>query len=71
MYEHVPPTDIARSKLRLGEVPKDRDVLVVRASGNRFTRSAGFLEAVDYTRVTNLAGRTSGWTEAGNPVEKG
>ena len=62
----VPQSDLA---LRLAEVPKDRDVLVVCAGGNRSLRSAGFLKAVDYTRVTNLAGGTNGWIEAGNPVE--
>ncbi len=63
----LPQSDLA---IRLAEVPKDRDVLVVCASGNRSMRSAGFLKAVGYTRVTNLAGGTSGWIEAGNPVEK-
>ena len=62
----VPQSDLA---LRLAEVPKDRDVLVVCASGNRSLRSAGFLKAVGHTRVTNLAGGTNGWREAGNPVE--
>ena len=63
----VPQSDLA---VRLAEVPMDRDVLVVCASGNRSLRAAGFLKAVDYTRVTNLAGGTNGWIEAGNPVEK-
>ena len=62
----VPQSDLA---LRLEEVPKDRDVLVVCASGNRSLRSASFLKAVGHTRVTNLAGGTTGWIEAGNPVE--
>ena len=61
----VPQSDLA---LRLSEVPKDRDVLVVCASGNRSLRSAGFLKAVGYTRITNLAGGTGGWIEAGHPV---
>ena len=64
----LPQADLA---LRLAEVPKDHDVLVVCASGNRSLRSAGFLTAVGYTRVTNLDGGTSGWIEAGNPVETG
>ena len=63
----VPQSDLA---LRLADVPKDRDVLVVCASGNRSLRSAGFLKAVGYDRVTNLAGGTGGWIEAGNPVGK-
>ncbi len=63
----LPQSDLA---LRLEGVPKDRDVLVVCATGNRSLRSAGFLTAVGHTRVTNLDGGTSGWIEAGNPVEK-
>ena len=62
----VPQSDLA---LRLAEVPKDRDVLVVCATGNRSLRSAGFLKAVGHTRITNLNGGTNGWIEAGNPVE--
>ena len=62
----VPQSDLA---LRLAEVPKDRDVLVVCATGNRSLRSAGFLKAAGHTRVTNLAGGTNGWIEADNPVE--
>ena len=63
----LPQADLA---LRLEEVPMDRDVVVVCASGNRSLRAAGFLTAVGYTRVTNLDGGTSGWIESGNPVEK-
>jgi len=63
----LPQADLA---LRLAEVPKDRDVLVVCASGNRSLRAAGFLKAVGYDRVTNMDGGTTGWIEAGNPVEK-
>ena len=47
----VPQSDLA---LRLAEVPKDREVLVVCATGNRSLRAAGFLKAVGHTRVTNL-----------------
>ena len=62
----VPQADLA---LRLAEVPQDRDVLVVCATGNRSLRAAGFLKAVGHTRITNLDGGTSGWKEAGNPIE--
>ena len=63
---------VAQSELgpRLAEVPKDRDVLVVCASGNRSLRAAGFLKAVGYTRVTNLTGGIGGWIEGGNPLER-
>ena len=62
----VPQSELAIS---LADVPKDSDVLVECAGGNRSLRSAGFLKAVGYTRVTNLDGGTNGWREAGNPIE--
>ena len=56
--------------LRLEEAPKHRDLLVVRAAGNRSMRPDGFVKTLGYTRVTDLDGGASGWIEAGNPVEK-
>ena len=62
----MPQADLA---IRLEEVPKDRDVLVVCATGNRSMRAAGFLKAVGYNQITNLDGGTSSWIDSGNPVE--
>ena len=64
----IPQADLA---LRLADVPKDRDVLVVCASGNRSLRSAGFLMKAGYPRVINLAGGTDGWKQAGNRIAVG
>lgn len=61
----VPQADLA---LRLADVPRDRDVLVVCRSGARSLRSARFLKGIGYDRVVNLEGGTLGWIEAGNPV---
>lgn len=61
----LPQADLA---LRLPEVPKERDVLVVCQSGARSLRSAQFLRSVGYERVTNLVGGTQGWIDAGNPA---
>ena len=66
--QSVPQANLA---VRLTEVPRDGDVLVVCAAGNRSMDAAGFLKAVGYSRVPNLAGGTDGWKEAGNPVETG
>ncbi len=60
----LPQADLA---LRLSEVPKDRDVLVVCQSGTRSLRSAQFLVSLGYERVTNLVGGTQGWIDAGHP----
>lgn len=56
----VPQADLAT---RLDEIPRDRDLLVVCASGMRSLRAAQFLHAVGYERVTNLDGGTNGWLE--------
>jgi hydroxyacylglutathione hydrolase len=55
---------------RLGEVPRDREVLVVCAGGVRSLRSAQFLKQAGFERVTSMRGGTSRWIAAGLPVEK-
>lgn len=62
----VPQADLA---LRLDEIPRDRDVLVVCASGARSLNAARFLSGLGYERITNLAGGTNGWVRAGHAVE--
>jgi glyoxylase-like metal-dependent hydrolase (beta-lactamase superfamily II)/rhodanese-related sulfurtransferase len=57
----IPQADLAT---RLDEIPRDRELLVVCASGMRSLRSAQFLHAVGYERVTNLDGGTNGWVAA-------
>jgi rhodanese-related sulfurtransferase len=61
----LPQADLA---LRLGEIPRDRDVLVVCASGIRSRRAAGYLAWLGVTRITNLDGGMQGWIAAGHPV---
>jgi hydroxyacylglutathione hydrolase len=61
----IPQAELA---LRLDEVPRDRPILVVCASGVRSLRAAGFLRQVGYPEVASLAGGTSGWREAGLPT---
>jgi hydroxyacylglutathione hydrolase len=61
----VPQADLAT---RLGEIPRDRELLVVCASGMRSLRSAQFLHAVGYERVTNLDGGTNGWLAKQRPA---
>jgi len=54
----IPQADLAT---RLDEIPRDRELLIVCASGMRSLRAAQFLHAVGYERVTNLDGGTNGW----------
>jgi glyoxylase-like metal-dependent hydrolase (beta-lactamase superfamily II)/rhodanese-related sulfurtransferase len=62
----VPQAELA---LRLDYVPRDREVLVVCASGVRSMRSAQFLKQVGFHCVTNLTGGTNGWRAAGHPID--
>jgi hydroxyacylglutathione hydrolase len=62
----IPQADLAT---RLDEVPREGELLVVCAGGTRSMRAAHFLRQVGFERVTNLAGGTNGWREAGHPLE--
>lgn len=63
---HIPQCQLAD---RLAEVPRDREVLLVCAGGVRSLRCAQFLKQLGYERVTSLRGGTSGWRNAGLPLE--
>ena len=56
---------------RLDEVPRDRPVLVICASGNRSANVAGHLLASGWTDVANIAGGISTWERMGLPVARG
>ncbi len=55
---------------RLGELPKDREIICVCASGSRSSSAARHLLSHGYT-VLNLRGGMSRWHRAGLPVKKG
>ena len=59
---NVPQADLAS---RLGEVPRDRPVLVVCQSGSRSRRAAQFLLQMGFERVASVRGGTAAWCEAG------
>jgi rhodanese-related sulfurtransferase len=56
---------------RLFEVPKDRPVLVICASGSRSVNVVGHLLASGWTDVANIAGGISTWERMGLPVTHG
>ncbi|HEY3058488.1 MAG TPA: MBL fold metallo-hydrolase [Chloroflexota bacterium] len=62
----IPQSDLAT---QLESIPRDRELLVVCQGGTRSVRAARFLKQVGYTQVTNLAGGTTAWRAAGNPIE--
>lgn len=49
----------------------NRDLPVVCAGGVRSARAAAFLMATGRERVTDLAGGTNAWKQAGQPVKMG
>ena len=63
----IPQAELA---LRLEDLPRDRDVLVVCEGGTRSVRAARFLKQVGFANVNNLVGGTSAWRQAGLPTER-
>jgi rhodanese-related sulfurtransferase len=54
---------------RLGEVPRDRDILVVCRSGGRSQNGRDVLIQNGYTRVTSLSGGLTAWSAMDYPIE--
>ena len=53
------------------ELPKDRPLLVICASGGRSAAATGFLLRSGWTDVVNVEGGTTAWQRAGLPVRHG
>jgi len=69
---HVPgavniPYDQVAS--RLGEIPKDDEVVLYCHSGRRAGLAAETLAANGYTKLAHLEGDMRGWQESGRPVD--
>ena len=56
---------------RMAELPRDRPILVICATGNRSRAVAGHLLRNGWTDVVNVAGGTTAWANAGLPVRRG
>ena len=54
---------------RLGEVPRDKDIVVVCRSGNRSEEGAAILLKAGYESVVGMDGGIRDWSAAGYPVE--
>ena len=54
---------------RMSEVPQDREILCVCASGARSSMAAGMLSSAGYT-VLNLRGGMGAWMAAGLPIKR-
>ncbi len=62
----IPMQEVPR---RLSDIPRDRKVVVVCASGARSAAVADFLDRRDYPWVANYEGGVFAWVRAGLPVE--
>jgi len=55
---------------RTGEIPQDKPIVVVCASGNRSKSGASKLVSAGFENVSNLKGGTMTWMMSGQPVER-
>ncbi len=54
---------------RMNEIPTDKPIIVVCASGNRSKSGASKLVSAGYTNISNLKGGTMRWMMSGKPIE--
>jgi rhodanese-related sulfurtransferase len=55
---------------RMSELPKDRPIYLICASGNRSLSTASYLIRAGYD-AHSVSGGTGAWTRAGHPVVLG
>jgi sulfur-carrier protein adenylyltransferase/sulfurtransferase len=65
--QHIPLQQIPQ---RFGEIPKDRDVVMICRSGGRSEHARAFLANQGYTRVLNLVGGMGRWAQDVDPSVK-
>lgn len=64
----IPLNELA---VRVNEVPRDREILVVCRSGNRSQEGRDILKAAGFINVTSMAGGLNQWRSAGYPTVSG
>ncbi|MHB8958557.1 MAG: rhodanese-like domain-containing protein [Candidatus Limnocylindrales bacterium] len=57
--------------VRLDEIPKDRPVMLICASGSRSTGATAYLRQNGWEDVGSVAGGIDGWQRLGLPVRRG
>ncbi len=62
---------LSQLNARVGEIPRNRDVLIICQSGNRSMNAANFLHQQGFTQVTNVSGGTAVWRMHGLPLDGG
>jgi adenylyltransferase/sulfurtransferase len=61
---HIPMSQVQQ---RLGEIPRDREIVMICRSGSRSAHVQHFLEQQGYTRVKNLTGGMTRWAREVDP----
>jgi rhodanese-related sulfurtransferase len=57
--------------VRLADIPRDRPLMVLCATGSRSSSVTSFLLGQGYEDVGNVAGGIDGWQRMGLPVKSG
>lgn len=65
---HIPLGELAH---RAEELPKDRPIYLICASGNRSMVAAEMLRRAGFAQPLNVSGGTGAWIRSGLPVERG
>lgn len=71
---HIPDATLiplGELQARLGELPTDRNIVVVCRSGNRSAEGRDILLGAGFPAVTSMAGGMTDWTAAGYPTTSG
>ena len=50
-------------------IPRDKNVIIYCASGNRSALAADTMQNMGYTNVVSMAGGIRGWSDAGGPID--
>jgi rhodanese-related sulfurtransferase len=56
---------------RIGEIPREGEIVVVCRSGNRSRAGRDILRQAGFARVTSMAGGLRQWVAAGHPTVRG
>ncbi len=62
---HIP---IGQLEARLGELPKQKQIIVVCRFGGRSAMGRNILKKAGFANVTSMAGGMTAWKEAGYPI---
>lgn len=65
---HIPLSDLPQ---RLAELPRERPVYVICASGGRSRTAAELLHNAGFVSPVNVNGGTSAWQRSNLPMERG